>query len=373
MGFSFKSSQPDIEKYRKTFSSDKCNIKYYPDLEYLDIYDDIRKASKKKSKSLEEITTPYYSIGYFLDNKLVRIDNVGTGIPKETYIIWESESIKEVHEFFLGWYSGKRISNKTQASSSWFYSYQNGLLKKILWIMYEDRKYFDHGEMKVTFDYEYDNKGPLFIRKTVMGTGKLWKEPQVDIIYDREKEKFLKTCTITKSSLIGTEGKESDGIINFKLQDNQKTCGCRTCGKLLSYIATISLLDKRFNLDNIQIQRVPVLYCFDCLESQSYNISGLKILVQNETAFTEKRYRFKKETDEEILQDSFLKLGGQPFWIQQDEHPNCQTCEKTMKFIIEINTDESLTNGIDTLAFGDSGKLYAFACCDNIVIIPQWY
>ena len=67
------------------------------------------------------------------------------------------------------------------------------------------------------------------------------------------------------------------------------------------------------------------------------------------------------------------KIGGQPIWIQGDEYPTCSTCGKQMKFIIEIRTDESLTNGIDTLAFVDSGTLYVFACCANVMTIPQRY
>ena len=329
--------------------------------------------SKKKSKPLEEITTPYHSVGFFLNDKLIRIDNVGAGIPKEAYIIWENDSIKEAHEFFLGFRWGQKISNKTQINSSWFYTYENSLTKKVVWVNYEDRKYCDHGEMKVTYDYEYDGKGLLLIRQTVMGTGKLWKEPQIQISYDREKELFLKTCTITKSPLIANESKVTDNVIDFKIDNNSKTCKCKKCEKPLSFIASINLLDKRFNLTGIEIKHLPILTCFDCLETQNYDPNNLDLQVLNKVPFTEVHYKFVRVTDEEILTEAFLKIGGRPIWIQEDEHPKCLKCSKTMKFIIEIQTDESLTNGIDILAIGDSGKLYVFACCDSVTTIPQWY
>ena len=89
--------------------------------------------------------------------------------------------------------------------------------------------------------------------------------------------------------------------------------------------------------------------------------------------FTKTLYKFKREADKELLDKAFLKIGGQPIWIQKDEHPKCSRCNKTMKFIIEIQTDENFENGVDTLAFGDRGKLYVFSCCDNVTTIPQWY
>lgn len=106
------STQPNIETYRKTFPKDNCNIKYYPELDFLDISEDIKKLSKKKSKDLEEITTPYYSIGFFLKDKLIRIDNVGSGIPKETYVIWENGLIKEAHEFFWVYVGDRKFQEK---------------------------------------------------------------------------------------------------------------------------------------------------------------------------------------------------------------------------------------------------------------------
>jgi hypothetical protein len=367
------STLPSIETLRKITTIDNSQIKYYPDLDFLDISDNIDKVNKKKSKTLSDIETNYHSIGYFQNEKLIRIDQVGAGIPKETYIIWENGKVKEAHDFFLGIRWGEKISNKEQLSSSWFYTYENDWTKKIVWLNYEDRNYYDHGKMTVTYDYEYDSKGLLFIRQTVMGEGKLWKEPQIQISFDREKELFLKTCTISKSPLIAASSKVSDNVIDFKINNTTRTYNCKKCEKPLSFIATVNLIDKRFNLTNIRITDTPILHCFNCMETQYYNPDSLNLPAINNMAFTETIYKFKRETDEEVLDKAFLKIGGQPIWIQDDEHPKCSKCSNTMKFIIEIQTDENLANGIDTLAFGDSGKLYVFVCCDNVTTIPQWY
>jgi hypothetical protein len=366
-------TMPTIETLRKAITIDSSLIKYYPELDFIDIFDNIDKVNKKKSKNISDIETNYHSVGYFKNERLIRIDQVGSGMPKETYIIWENGKIKEAHEFFLGIRWGKKISNKEQISSSWYYTYENNLTKKVVWLHHEDRKYYDHGKMTVTYDYEYDSKGLLFIKQTVMGEGKLWKEPQIQISFDREKELFLKACTISKSALVAAGSKVSDNVINFNSSNSTRTCNCKKCEKPLSFIATVNLIDKRFNLTNIKITDVPVLHCFNCLETQNYDTNSLNLPVTNKAAFTETTYKFKRATDEEVLAKAFLKIGGQPIWIQEDEHPNCPKCTKIMKFIIEIQTDESLINGIDTLAFGDSGKLYVFGCCDNLTTIPQWY
>ena len=317
-----------IETLRKICAINNSLIKYYQDLEYLEISGDIDKINKKRSKNLTDIETNYHSIGYFQNEKLIRIDQVGDGIPNETYIIWEDGKVKEAHAFFLGIRWGKKISNKEQLDSSWFYTYENGLTKTVVWLNYEDRKYYDHGKMTVTYDYEYDSKGLLFIRQTAMGEGKLWKKPEIQISFDREKELFLKTCTLAKSTLVAVSSKVSDKVIDFIINNNTRTRNCKKCKKALSFIATVNLIDKRFNLTNVKITGIPILHCFTCMETQCYNTDSLNLKVINEVAFTETTYKFKRETEEEALEKAFLKMGGRPSWIQEDEHPTCARCKK---------------------------------------------
>lgn len=68
------------------------------------------------------------------------------------------------------------------------------------------------------------------------------------------------------------------------------------------------------------------------------------------------------------------KLGGEPDWEQDDEHPNCPSCFTAMSFVAQIDSVEhwSKTNphsrdpikqGQDFM-FGDVGMIYVFFCFD---------
>lgn len=365
---------PKIETFRKTFQAEICAVKYYDELDFLDLFQNLNGIKRKKSKELKDITNTH-CIGYFLDGKLIRIDSVGGQIPRETYLIYENENIKEAHEFFLGSIQEKKIINTVDLHSSWFYFYENNVLNKIKWIHYEDRKYYDHPELTSIYDYEYDAKGLLFIHQTIKGKAAFWRKPVISVatIYDRERELFLKECTITQSPLVNTITNISDNVIDFKIHNNTKSCSCFKCGKILTYIASINLLDKRFNSKKIFTTSLPILYCFDCLEDQEYKPVNLNREIENRKAFTEGNYKFKSSIVSEILIQAFLKIGGQPIWVQNDEHPKCSNCQGTMKFVMEMKTDEELTNGEEALVFGDDGKLYVFACCDFVKIISQWH
>jgi len=150
-----KKNRQMIEKLRNENPVENCEIKHYRDLDFVDIFENVDKTAKKKSVS--NIDTRYYSVGYFKNNQLIRLDNVGA-IPKETYVVWENGKVKEPHEFFLGIREVKRISNKEQIGSSWFYTYDNAMLKQIVWVNYEDRNYYSNGKMTITYDYQYDEK-----------------------------------------------------------------------------------------------------------------------------------------------------------------------------------------------------------------------
>jgi len=370
-----KKSNLDISSFRQDHDWSSCNLKYYDSLDFLDLFQDHALVSRKKSKPFSEIeSSRHYSIGYFNgDGKLMRIDEAGDGsIPAETYLIWEQDILKEAHSFRLGYRWGEKISNSIDRQSSWFYTYQKGLLIKIVWLNYEDRKYGDSDEIKVSFDYEYDEKGIRYIHKTIEGKGKLWKKPDIFVLYDREKEKYLKECTVSKTPLIGKSAKRSDNVISFARSNAQKTAICKKCKRSLTFIATVNLGDKRLNTKNINFSSSPIFFCFDCLIEQEYDPNSLVKTLGNSSPFTEELFKFSRTSDEGQLENAFLKIGGQPDWIQNDEHPACTTCNNKMKFIIEIQTIEDLSNGSESLAFGDNGKLYVFACCNNIKCIPQW-
>jgi|GEM_PF-1400857 uncharacterized protein YwqG len=56
------------------------------------------------------------------------------------------------------------------------------------------------------------------------------------------------------------------------------------------------------------------------------------------------------------------QFGGNPFWVQSEEVPNCKLCGKQMKFVAQVDSDWDV--GIQ---FGDMGLLYAFLCEDCFV------
>jgi uncharacterized protein YwqG len=66
------------------------------------------------------------------------------------------------------------------------------------------------------------------------------------------------------------------------------------------------------------------------------------------------------------------KLGGDADWIQENETPACNTCEREMTFLAQIDSFEhdwkTNPNRIDALSgeqdymFGDVGMLYVFLC-----------
>ena len=95
------------------------------------------------------------------------------------------------------------------------------------------------------------------------------------------------------------------------------------------------------------------------------DMSSLEPFVKNAS------YKFKKVLDDEEIENAFLKIGGNINWVQGEEHPKCKKCGKTMIFIMEIQSDEGLSNGENVLMFGDVGKLYVFACCDTITTLYQ--
>jgi len=63
------------------------------------------------------------------------------------------------------------------------------------------------------------------------------------------------------------------------------------------------------------------------------------------------------------------KLGGEPQWIQTDETPQCESCEKAMTFIGQIDSIAAQKNALGkvlsakkSFMFADVGMIYVFLC-----------
>ncbi len=67
-----------------------------------------------------------------------------------------------------------------------------------------------------------------------------------------------------------------------------------------------------------------------------------------------------------LTQESFVKIGGTPEWIQSNETPICRYCDRDMTLLIELHsTSKELRDQYPELKeinFGDSGKIYLFKC-----------
>jgi len=348
-----------LEEAQKKCPIDECEIKYYNKLSFMDIYMNIDSLEKKKSVKFSDIKEKFYSIGYFKNNQLIKLEQVGDWwtLKVETYLIWESEFLKEAYSYSFEFTLDNVIEN-----GSWHYEYENYRLKKLIW---------SSGKTpSTTYDYEYDDKGLCFIHATLMDSH--WEMPIKSIEYDREKEFFMKNFVITKHPLINVNSKENDGIVNFENPDDFKTKICEHCGKPLTYVLTIDIDRKSFNNKNISSKKIPVLHCFDCMDSQTYTIEQLNMDMLNLEPFVKNAsYKFKKTLGDEELENAFLKIGGAINWIQGEEHPVCKKCNKPMVFIMEIQSNEELNNGDCSLMFGDMGKLYVFSCCDTITTLYQ--
>jgi len=348
-----------------------CDKKYFDSLTYIDLFDNLAFIIKNRviAKQTQDLNS--CNVGYFSGGQLLRIEIKEKGIPQEdAFLIWEKGKLLKAYLFNLGYFFGRPVNDGIQLRDSWDYEYINNKLISIRWTTFKSKRYNAANDLYIDYKYVYDVEGLKFIYKSIATVN---NSLILDcILFDREKEKFLKTCTLTKIPLTERKSKESDNIIDFTV-NQAKVTYCQSCGKPMSYILAVNLNDKRFNRNKIDFDSIPVLYCFDCLESQIYKPANLDILPVTFNTFTEQKFVFKREINEEKEKNSLLKIGGQPNWIQNDEHPICTCCNSPMKFIVEINTDEKITNGNSILAFGDNGKLYVFACCDNVSCISQWY
>lgn len=348
-----------------------CNKKYYDSLTYIELFDNLTFLLKNRIAGKQTQDFENCNIGYFYAGQLVRIETVEKGISQEdTFLIWENDKPRNVYSFNLGYLFGRPVNGGIQLSDSWEYNYIDNKPIKIRWASFKNEHLNDKSDLYIDLKYEYDVEGLKFIYSSIVADKN--SVGSDNIVYDREKEKFLKTCTITNVPLTERKSNKSDHVIDFTTNQT-KVAFCQSCGKSMTHILSVNLNDKRINTYKIDLESIPVLHCFECLESQNYKPSNLNALPVTKNPFTEQKFIFKRETDEENEKNALFKIGGQPNWIHNAEHPVCSCCNSQMKFIAEINTDENMTNGNALLAFGDSGKLYVFACCDNVSCIPQWY
>jgi len=378
--------KPTIEEHQNQYNWDAFDIRYYRDLDFDDIQDSILAYTKKRTISLEEATsTPYFSKAYIhTDGKLLRLDQIGTrGVPSQVYIEYSSNLPVKALEYYLGINPhGKRITLGGELSREWDYKYdENGRLIEMTEHTYPDLaftyRYTNH--LYLHRFYEYDQDGLLRTYQLVEGlsiSGKPWQKNKV-IIYNREKAKILSNNTVSKVALISKNqlGKNTNLFRFGGLPPREVFIPvCPKCNENPAYIGLVDL-SKPLQKKRISLNHIPIFFCLKCMENQTISMRQAQhqILDGNIKVFPETDFSFVNSSDEETNETAFVKLGGFPNWIQNEEYPKCNECSNPMIFVCQIESNEHLYNGQDALMFGDLGKLYVFACCNSVTTIMQCY
>lgn len=368
-----------IEDFRKLHNWNKLEKKYYSDLSFfVDLCENIVAIRRKKSIPKDDALKSYtYSICYFDESKkLIRVDELGnTPNPKETFLIYSNNNLTGAFTFRLGFHYGRKVSKKIELFNLYNYEYKIGKLISMVNVSFPDPDYWGNKGDEYRLRYEYDKKGLL----------KIWKwssaHPLLEewvVIYDRERKKLLKTCTVSSSSYISKFRKTKKPPI-FKREYYESSVKhlpiCHKCKKSLSYLGYVNMIDERIKRKT-NLQKIPAFYCFDCLEGSTFSLkskSGFKAVAENPRLFPEQQIDFVRSNNKEDREEALVKVGGLPDWIQNDEWPNCGECKKAMIFVFQLNTSEEISNGKDVQSFGDSGKLYIFTHCQIVTSIVQYY
>jgi hypothetical protein len=376
----------DLHYFRTSEHWDSLESIYFRDLDLVDIEDDIRSFRRKKtvSKEVAEISS-YYSRAYIdKEGRLRRIDELGSGlIPSETYIQYEGDLPVRASRFRLGFgYHGRRVSDGGELVDEWQYRYDStGRLVELECHEYADLRpiYMLHNELFRHCEYEYDDAGLLRVYQQVHGlsvSGKEWSQARV-VIYDRKRNEVLRRHTVSKKALVPSSTSKKP-VISFEFGGpapvNVGFPFCQRCGKSLAYIGVVSLGPPLKNQS--KLSTACLFFCFDCLESNSYRLESAsgsrhKVPIEHGAIFAEQKILLFRSRDPKEEADAFVKVGGVPDWIHDDEHPSCPECGQLMMFVSQLNSNEQLSNGHSSLMFGDLGRLFTFVCCRTVTNIMQ--
>lgn len=383
-------SDSDLETFRSTYNWDALRIRYFRDLDFLDIAESVPNIGRKREISKTEAESgTYYSIAYFdTHGRLVRLDRTGSGtIPSETYIEYEDNRPVRAVKFRLGiGVFGRRVSESPDVSDEWVYKYnEHCRLVELAWHSFPSLnfRYGYHYNESFTYRYfEYDEKGLLRVYQQHKGLsveGTPFSYGKV-IIYDRLRHQLLTKHTVSKTARVPVTGK-GKGRIPFVFGGSFTRLGvelptCQRCGQPLTFICEVRLSAPLKNQSQLSV--IPVFYCFDCLEGITTNrfrasAASQELALRDYSTFPELHLELGRATDPEQEEKALVKLGGLPDWIQSDEHPTCSECGRLMMFVCQINSDDTVVGGSRVLMFGDMGRLYTFACCYTVTSIMQCY
>jgi len=358
----------------------------FQDLDFLDIDDDIQSFRRKRrvSKEVAETSISYSQAYIDQGGRLLRIDMLGPGlIPSETYIWYEGDLPVWARQFRLGLhYHNRRVSAGGELADEWQYRYDSmGRLVELVCHSYPDLRpvYSLSNELFRQRDYEYDDEGLLRIYQRVHGlsvSGQEWLQPRV-LVYDRHRREILSRHTVFKKALVPTvTSKHPVSSFEFggSAPEDVGSPFCQRCGKPLAYIGLARLAPPLKNQS--QLSAACLFFCFDCLESNSYCIEDASgnnhvSVTKRGASFAEQSIILSRSREPEEEADAFVKVGGVPDWVQDDEHPSCPECGRLMMFVSQLNSNEQLSNGDSSLMFGDLGRLFTFVCCRTVTNLMQ--
>ena len=82
---------------------------------------------------------------------------------------------------------------------------------------------------------------------------------------------------------------------------------------------------------------------------------------------------------DKLLPSDFVKLGGEPDWIQSQSIPQCQKCKFAMQLFVQVKSPSSVglrdISELTDFEQSDSGTTYIFRCyqCSEYNVIEQFY
>lgn len=76
------------------------------------------------------------------------------------------------------------------------------------------------------------------------------------------------------------------------------------------------------------------------------------------------------------LPSDFIRLGGEPEWIQNEDRPFCEECDNDMALFAQFKSlpaDLAKANSeLNAYVFGDQGALYVFTCPTCSTFKTEW-
>ena len=169
---------------------------------------------------------------------------------------------------------------------------------------------------------------------------------------------------------------------------------CATCGETLHHLLTFPASE--YLPDICSLPSLTIATCNSCLgwEPQvlflCHDASGIpqsraplepitpefKDVAFEETtvALTSvpDRYRWQEWTHQENIH----RLGGHPIWIQKPEFPDCPACQRTMTFLLQLNSRLPFVwpnpEEVEVMEWGSGGIAYFFWCDACRISAGRW-